>query len=384
MKKLFLASAISALFAAPTTVLAQAKPGAVPTLDKVLEASGISVSGYIDMQYTHANRNLETGFSTRVFDSQNNSFVLHQFGLSVSKLPKEGFGGLVNLTVGKDAQAIHSFSGPGVFTASVGDTVAVSDTSLFDVTQAYAQYARGPLTLIAGKFVTLQGTEVIWSPTNPNISHSILFGAIPFTHTGVRGAWAPNDQVSLYAGLNNGWDQLTDTNRAKTVELGAALNPVKPLTVMLSAYSGKESFLPNGNPVPQGTRTSINAVASYTISDPLSVGVEYLQVSQEVPGAATNKPKYNGVALYGTYMFTPKYRGVLRYESFSDTDGLRFGPTGQKYKEVTVTGAYLPADNFELRAEVRRDSATNPVFPEFAGPLSKSLMTLALQGLYKF
>src|SRR5712691_12576962 len=139
MKKLFLASAVSALFAAPATVLAQAKPVAVPTLDKVLEASGISVSGYIDMQYTHANRDLETGFSTRVFDSQNNSFALHQFGLSVSKLPKEGFGGLVNFTVGSDAQVIHSFPEPA------------GGGSVFDVTQAYAQYADKALTVIAGK-----------------------------------------------------------------------------------------------------------------------------------------------------------------------------------------------------------------------------------------
>jgi len=387
MKKLFLASAVSALFAAPTTVLAQARPGAVPTLDKVLEASGISVSGYIDAGYTHADRNIEAmaavGPAPRVFDTQNNSFGLNQFGLSVAKQPKTGFGGLVNLTVGRDAQFIHS--------SPEGAAIGVpTNTSMFDVTQAYAQYARGKLTLIAGKFVTLQGSEVIWSPTNPNISHSILFGSIPFTHTGVRGAWTLNDQVTFYAGLNNGWDQLTDQNRPKTVELGASLNPVKPLTVMLSAYSGKEVFTPGGVGVPAGTRTSFNAVASYTISDPLSVGVEVLQVSQEIPGAATNKPKYNGVALYGTYMFTPKYRGVLRYESFNDNDGLRFGPAlplalaSNKYKEVTVTGAYLPADNFEMRAEVRRDSATNPVFPEFAGPLSKSLMTLALQGLYKF
>ncbi|HYS74982.1 MAG TPA: porin [Burkholderiales bacterium] len=376
MKKLFLASAVSALFATPTAVLAQAKPGAVPTLDKVLEASGISVSGYIDVGYTHADRNVEPltgGFSPRVFDQQNNSFGLNQFGLSVAKQPKTGFGGLVNLTVGKDAQVIHSFP-----EAALGPV-----SSTFDVTQAYAQYARGPLTLIAGKFVTLQGSEVIWSPTNPNVSHSILFGAIPFTHTGVRGAWALNDQVTFYAGLNNGWDQLTDSNRPKTVELGASLNPIKPLSITVTDYSGKENVPTLGVPSPDSRkRNSFNAVASYTISDPLSVGVEYLNVSQE--NVAFTKQKYNGVALYGTYMFTPRYRGVLRYESFDDKDGLRFGPTGQKYKEVTVTGAYLPADNFELRAEVRRDSATNPVFPEFAGPLSKSLMTLALQGLYKF
>ncbi len=377
MKKLFLASAVSALFAAPTTVLAQARPGGVPTLDKVLEASGISVNGYIDVGYTHADRNVEPltgGFSPRVFDKQNNSFGLNQFGLSVAKQPKEGFGGLVNLTVGRDAQFIH---------ATPEQTVIA--TSLFDVTQAYAQYARGPLTLIAGKFVTLQGTEVIWSPTNPNISHSILFGAIPFTHTGVRGTWALNDQVSLYAGLNNGWDQLNDSNRPKTVELGVSLNPIKPLSITVTDYNGKE---PAGTG--DGTRNSFNAVASYTISDPLSVGLEVLNVSQDIPGAGgTTKAKYQGVAGYVTYMFTPKYRGVLRFESFDDKNGFHFAPAGfatsdTKYKEVTVTGAYLAADNFEMRAEVRRDTANNQVFTDFAGQLSKSLMTLALQGLYKF
>src|SRR6266852_4380461 len=235
MKKLLIASAVSALFAAPATVLAQAKPPAAPTLDKVLEASGISVSGYIDAGYTHADRNLETAFSTRVFDSQNNSFALHQFGLQVAKQPKEGFGGLVNITVGKDAQVIHSSPEP----QPVAGVVPTSST--FDVTQAFLPYAGGPLTLIAGKFVTLQGSEVIWSPTNPNVSRSILFGAIPCTHTGVRATWALSDTFSLIAGVNNGWDQLTDANKGKTLELGATLNPIKPLSITLSGYNGKDS-----------------------------------------------------------------------------------------------------------------------------------------------
>src|SRR5882672_3106202 len=240
MKKLLIASAVSALFAAPATVLAQAKPAPAPTLDKVLEASGISVSGYIDAGYTHSDRD-QAAFTTRVFDTQNNSFGLNQFGLTVAKQPKEGFGGLVNITVGRDAQFIHSF--PETNTA----VAPANSTSMFDVTQAFLQYAGGPLTLIAGKFVTLQGSEVIWSPTNPNVSHSILFGAIPFTHTGVRATWALSDTVSLIAGVNNGWDQLTDANKGKTAELGATLNPIKPLNITLSAYSGKESLTPFGN-----------------------------------------------------------------------------------------------------------------------------------------
>src|SRR5437773_4082849 len=263
MKKLFLASAVSALFAAPATALAQAKPAPVPTLDKILEASGISVSGYIDAGYTHSDRN-QAVFTTRVFDQQNNSFGLNQFGLTVAKQPKEGFGGLVNLTVGKDAQVIHSFP-EGATTPPTPATA----TSMFDVTQAFAQYAGGPLTLIAGKFVTLQGSEVIWSPTNPNASRSILFGAIPFTHTGVRATWAVSDTVSLIAGVNNGWDQLTDANKGKTVELGATLNPIKPLAFTLSGYSGKEPT----SGTTEGTKSSLNAVASYTGIAPLSVGL---------------------------------------------------------------------------------------------------------------
>src|SRR5215813_13655295 len=187
MKKIVLASAISALFAAPVVAFAQAKPPAAPTLDKVLEASGLTVSGYIDAGYSYANRNIEgtggvVGVNTRVFDAQNNSFALHQFGLTVAKQPKEGFGGLVNLTIGKDAEVIHSFPETG-------------NTSTFDMTQAYMSYSSGGLTLIGGKFTTLAGTEVIASTGNTNISRSILFGAIPFTHTGVRASWAPSDTI---------------------------------------------------------------------------------------------------------------------------------------------------------------------------------------------
>ncbi len=381
MKKILIASAVCAVFATPATVLAQARGGAapaVPTLDKVLEASGLSVSGYMDVAYSYANKNIQTGFSDRVFDSQNNSFDLHQFGLTVAKQPKQGFGGLVNLTVGSDAQVIHSFPENNPLTGAVG-------TSLFDVTQAYMQYASGPLTVIGGKFTTLHGTEVIASTGNTNFSRSILFGAVPFTHTGVRATWALSDTVSLIGGLNNGWDQLSDANKGKTVELGATLNPIKPLTVTVSGYSGKEPTTATTD----GTRTSLNAVASYTIIDPLSVGLEVLSVSQDNVGGVGTKQKYNGVAAYATYMIMPKLRGALRVESFDDKNGFHFAPAGApagqtKYKEATATVSYLMSDSFEGRAEVRRDQATNSVFVDSSGGVSKTLMTGAIQGLYKF
>jgi len=196
----------------------------------------------------------------------------------------------------------------------------------------------------------------------------------------LRATWALGDTVSLIAGVNNGWDQLTDANRGKTLELGAALTPIKPLSVTISGYSGKEPT----SATTEGTRSSLNVVVSYAIIDPLSVGLEALSVSQENAGGGTTKQKYSGVAGYVSYMFAPKFRGALRVESFDDKDGLHFGTTGTKYKEVTFTGAYVASDSFEARVEARRDQATNTVFTDYAGAASKTMTSLALQGLYKF
>jgi hypothetical protein len=400
MKKLVLASAISALFAAPVAAFAQAKPPAIPTLGQIFEASGITESGYIDVGYSALKNGYGTGatgnggVNTRVFDTQPNSFALNQLGLTLAKQPKEGFGGLVNVTVGRDAQVIHSFPESGA-------AGAPATTSMFDITQAYAQYAGGSLTVIGGKFTTLHGTEVIASTGNVNISRSILFGAVPFTHTGLRATWALSDTFSLIGGLNNGWDQLTDSNKGKTLELGLTANPFKPLNIALSAYSGKENLTPGGAALGvggaggEGTRTSVDLVVSYQITDPLSVGIEYLNLSQDnmASGTGTIKGKYSGFAGYVTWNITPKFRGTVRLESFDDKDGARFGlPAGggttgaQKYKEGTLTLAYLPNDSFEFRGEVRQDSADQNVFADSANPpnFNKSMSSFALSGIYKF
>jgi len=368
MRKSLLALSVSCALA-PSLVVAQTAAPAAPTLDKVLESSGLTMSGYIDTAYSHANRDIETGFSDRVFDSQNNTFLLHQVGLQLAKQPKEGFGGLVNITAGRDAGTMHSFD---------------ANESTFDVTQAYAQYASGAFTVIAGKFTTLSGTEVLWSPSNANFSRSILFGAVPFTHTGVRGTYS-SDKFSLTAGVNNGWDQLRDQNKGKTLELGATLTPIKPVTVAASYYGGQEVGPVSGT---TGRRDSFDLVGTWTVMEPLSFGLEYLNVKQKDAvfdgSGALAKGQYSGLAAYASYAFMPKLKGTLRVESFDDKDGMHFPAAGMtKYKEYTLTLAYLAADNFEVRGELRNDRANNAVFTDDSA-LSKSLMTYAVQVLYKF
>lgn len=368
LRNKILAAAVLGAFVTPMTASAEdAKPAgpAIPTLSQILESSGITLSGYIDTAYSHASKDVEAAPSGRVFDVQNSSFVLHQVGLTVAKQPKEGFGGLVNVTAGKDAQLINVADGTG--------------DSTFNLTQAFAQYATGPLTVIAGKFTTLQGTEVIASPSDVNFSRSLLFFGEPVTHTGIRGTFALSDKVSLIAGVNNGIaSSAQDTNKGKTLELGALITPIKPLSIGIYDLNGKEDVVGGS-----ATRNSFNIVASYTVIDPLTLGAEYLRVSQKELGAA--KQTYSGWAGYVTYMITPKWRVAVRGEMVKDDDGLFLGTPANKFKEGTVTLSYLPTDAFEVRAEVRSDHSALDFYTDSGtGAMSKSLTTYALQGIYKF
>ncbi len=371
LRNKLLAAAVVSAFASPMVAAAEdAKPAApaIPTMSQILDSSGLTMNGYIDTAYSHASRDIEAGPSDRAFDSQNSSFMLHQVGLTVAKQPKEGFGGLVNITAGEDAKVINGSDG--------------SPGNNFNVTQAFGQYAVGSLTVIAGKYTTLQGTEVIASPSNMNFSRSLLFFGEPLTHTGLRGTYAFNDKISLIAGVNNGVGGSDhDANRGKTLELGATFTPIKPLSIAISNLSGQE-----GTAAAEGSHNSFNVVVTYTVIDPLTLGFEYLNVSQDnftsLVNGSTIKAKYSGEAIYVTYMITPKWRAALRAEWMKDDDGLLFLVPQNKMKEQTLTLAYLPADSFEIRAEVRGDHADKNFFLDSgSGTFNKSLTTYALQGI---
>jgi len=361
-------------------------PKAVPTISEILDASGITVNGYVDVSYSHLSGNGKfiNGVYDRVFDYEPNSFTLQQTALTVAMQPKEGFGGLVNLTAGKDAQVIKAWD---------GGTVAPDTSHSFDVTQAYVSYAGGPFTVIAGKFVTLAGAEVINPTQDTNFSRSILFGyAIPFTHTGLRASYAVNDMLTLIAGVNNGWDDLKDTNRAKTVELGATFTPNKMFSFAATGYSGNEQVA-SPTDTTQGKRSIFDLVATFNATDNLSFVLNYDNGSQEnvtLPNGKVGKARWEGTAGYVNYQINEKWRLSLRGEYFNDKGGYRTavatGKTvGQKWKEGTFTVAYMPTKNVELRGEVRHDTSDQLVFFDSNGvtPVKKQT-SFGVEAIYKF
>jgi hypothetical protein len=353
--------------AAPAAAAEPAKP-APGTLAGVLDASGITATGHAAASYYHSN-----GYSTyHQFDNKHDSFQLDQAALTIAFQPKEGFGALVNVAAGEDMKILNAAEG--------------SNPNTFDVVQGFVQYATGPLTVIAGKYVTLAGAEVIAPTGNTNFSRSLLFFAEPLTHTGVRATYAASDTLSVVAGVNNGWNYSSlSTSGSKTAELGVAWTPSKAFSLTAQAYVGKD-------PTFDAQRTLVDAVATYSATDALTLILSFDWGKQKQHAAGDPDLDWNGAAFYTNYALNDQWRVSLRLEYLDDKEGFVSGilGTAQKLKEGTVTFGYAPVKSFELRMEARYDKSDKSTFVRkittdtSINPFADSQTGVALQGVYKF
>jgi hypothetical protein len=365
--------------APPPAPPADAAPPAPPPLFSI---GGFDLTGHIDAAYTHLSGSgkFVSGANDRVFDFKHDDVIFHALDLQLARTPDSGFGGLLEVNAGKDADTIASY---GTIDKNKGP--ANGANHYFDVTQAYLYYGAAPFSVIAGKFVTLAGAEVIKSDGDTNYSRSILFGyAIPFTHTGVRATWKMSDALSLIAGVNQGWDAVQDPNSDKTVELGATFAPSKAVSLAASYYGGKELVTNYPKSSANGMRNLFDVVGTFTLAEPLTLVLNYDYGDQEQGAASGGKAKWQGLAAYLNYQLGEQWRISARAEYFDDKDGYRTG-VAQKWKEGTLTLAYMPTKPVEIRAEVRSDKSDKDAFFKSDGTTPTDKQTsFGLEVLYKF
>jgi hypothetical protein len=355
--------------AAPATPPAPAVPG----LSDLLTSWGLTTSGDIAASYYHSNGYPSSEW--RGFDQDHDSFQLDEAGLQIGYQPKTGIGGFVDVIAGTDAQILN-------------ENESNSNSSI-DVRQAYLQYATGPLTIIAGKFVTMAGAEVINPSQNTNFSRSLLFWELePLDHTGFRATYAATDTVSISVGVNNGWNY-TDlsTSGSKTGEFNATYTPNKMLSFSLTGYFGKDDVLYNGQEL-----SLIDFVGTYNITSALTVilNADMKQVSGNGIDGDDTTQHINGFAAYANYGITDSMRVSVRGEY------VNYVGAGHAL-EGTLTFGYTPVKNFEVRAELRYDKLSDGLFDSGAFyvralPTGESEEDVeannntefALQGVYKF
>jgi hypothetical protein len=335
------------------------------------------MTAYLDAAYAYLSGDgrFTSGVADRVFDLRRDAITLQQAAINVAYQPKEGFGGVVNLIYGDVAPVIRAYGAP------------VQD-SKFDITQAYMQYATSGLTLVAGKFVTLAGAEVIASPADTNYSRSILFGyAEPFTHTGLRSVYAANDLVTLYLGVNNGWDDFKNNNAGGTLETGIGLSPSKALSITAVGCFGEERSGGLMNYGPEGQRSLVDLVATWTPIEQLTLVANYDWGRQDNAVLVTTgtdlRATWQGLAGYVDYTFNDHWKSSVRAEYFDDEQGYRTG-VPQTWRELTTTIAYLPSKFIELRGEFRIDASNAKTFESAAGNPAQDQQSVALEALFKY
>lgn len=332
-------------------------------------------SGYIDASYNYlvSNNQFISNNYDRVYDTQEDGFTLQQVAITYAYQPERGIGGLVNLMAGHDA----------LFTADYGYNAGIENHhSSFDVLQIYFQYTRKSFTLMAGKYLTLGGTESYDPTTDSNFSRSFLNGfATPSTTLGVRGIYSFNDKFKLILGVNNGWDSIRDTSRDKTIEAGVVFDPCEKLDLTLSGSWGEEPVVANTATGPYGARTLYDFTVTYHVTEKLDFLANGDYGTQTMPGL---KAVWQGIAAYVNYKFNDRWRVSLRGEDFDDKDGYRTG-VDQNLKELTFTVGYSPIKNLEFRAETRRDFSNVAAYIDrHSGVPRQTQQSYAIEMVYKF
>jgi hypothetical protein len=334
-------------------------------------ADGIQFSGYVDTSFNYnLTRPQDRVNKYHPYHTLANSFGLGNVHLAATG-PEEGIASYV--------VEIDSGMYAGVNSGVEG--------RFFDIQEAYGTLQIEDLNdavLRVGKFVTYEGIEVIESPSNPVITHGILYSwAEPFTHTGATLTVPIGDKFSVAVGLINGWDLVEDNNESKML-VGRLGGDYGYLTWGASGYFGKELVGED-----EVTRLSADLTGAWTVNDDLSVNFQGNFGQDDLDGETGS---WMGVGLQPVYALSEKVSLSARGEFFDDGDFARTktdedekkGITGHTLISLAGCVGYQAADMTRLRLEVRLDSSDEEVFLDNDGEGTKSQLVGTVQFVQSF
>ncbi len=311
------------------------------------------------------------GPALRAFDGNANSFTLNYAKLGLSG-DTDIFGFRVDLGFGNVGTIINGSS----FAGSSPDPKApvagaVQYLGGFIAQQAYGTAKFGKLSIDAGRFVTTASAEVIESNKNWLYSRSLLFGGVPYLHTGVRANYKATDQVTAQFSVTNGTNNSDpDNNGWKTIGANVAYAS-GPALLALTGYFGKDG--PQGN---EGDMSVlVDLVGGYTVSDKLAlnINVDYAKVG------ASN---WIGASVMAKMSISERLYLAARAEYLKNKN--LYGAVGEaNVYEGTVMAGIPLSSNFEMRAEFRFDGSNKEIFMK-GTDAKKNQATALLSALASF
>lgn len=389
-----------------------------PSLWKTL---GFKVSGFVDLAYTQNFNNPNSDLNQmHIFDTNANAFMPHLAQIMLERPAEAGGGALdragfrARLNFGSDARVTRARS--NYQTGTSNDEM--------DFQELYAEYilpVGNGLKVQFGKMNTLIGYEVINSWENVNFSRSFMFGTgQAFTTTGVRFTYTWSPLVTTVFGVVNGWDNIDDNNRGKTIEYLVALTPHEKFGISWYGSYGPEQgnrqfgdTTSGGAPGdPSAKRFANGLIFTLKATDKDTVVLEPYYVNEaNNPARAANpnlkaNARWNGLAGYLIHDFDEQWSARFRAEIFEDAGGSRLctgtwnnaggtntcagasndsaaTPVAQTVWEITPTLQFKPVPSLITRLEFRYDKSDKNVFLYGTKPVNNQ-ESLSFEVIYVF
>ena len=311
---------------------------------------GVTFGGFIDAYYNWDINEPDDATVTlggvglkRNFDFSHNSLTLSQVDFEMTKAVSDSapLGYMLQMAIGPTADLVN------------GGDFSTGNSTAAHFMQYYMSGRLGSATLDFGKFVTQHGAEVIDNRVNWNYSRGLLFAlAIPYYHFGLRATLPISDQASMGAFLVNGWNNVVDNNKGKTLGLNLVLNPSDKVSFIQNYMVGQEQAGASD------VRHLFDTLLTLKLNDKVTFMANYDFGMDRVAGDHVH---WQGIATYLRLQPTPMFALTPRFEFYSDPMGFSTG-TRQQVKEFTITPEFVISENLITRFEYRHDWSNEPTF----------------------
>ena len=368
-------------------------------------ASRVKFSGHLEVGATvNAGSPDDRQNFGRLFDDRSNEVLLNQLVLTAEQpldSAAKGFdwGFKLQGLLGSDARFIHSVgllddTGSGIIQPDIVEAFL----NLHFANDATA----GGIDVKVGKFVTLEGAEVIDCTGDAFYSHSFLFNfGIPFNHTGALATIHATKNLDVMLGLVRGVNtSLKDNNNALAFHGGLGLLNLADgkLTVIASTHIGPETPRDRSH-----LRYLNDVVAIYKASDTLTATTDLNYIYDDLA-----KAKGYGVVQYFSAVISKTVTANFRGEIWRDQNGFYVAQIGNNtdllafergdnftpdartvgggattYGSLTIGASVKVTDALTLRPEVRYDKSLNGTKP-FNDSRKGSQLTFAVDATYSF
>ncbi|MES2178852.1 MAG: outer membrane beta-barrel protein [Gemmatimonadota bacterium] len=222
-----------------------------------------------------------------------------------------------------------------------------------------------------GIFLSHIGMESFISRDNPMYTRSLVADYSPYYETGAKLSWQAAPTVSATFVVVNGWQNISETNAAKSA--GMRIDYVPSSSTTLSYYnyvgneaadSAKHSQIRFFNGV--GLKSSLTS--QFTVLAQFDYGVQG-------HASGSGSSSWYGGMLTGRVQATPMTAIVCRVERYDDKDQVILATglaAGFRANGASIGIDVTPQSRVLWRTELRGFQGENAVFPQHTGGPSKS------------